>query len=85
MPMPEHERDETQPESFTQGLAKEPRQEARSSLRWARNCAVVGAIGLGAVGLWFFGLTGLWIGAGLGAVVGGVGGFLVYADATTGF
>jgi hypothetical protein len=83
--MTEPDRDDPQSESFSQGLVKEFRQEARSALRWARNGAIVGAVVLGGIGLWYFGLVGLGIGAGIGAVVGGVGAFLLYSDASTGF
>ena len=83
--MNQHDRDDMQSESFSRGLGKEIAQEARSWLRWALGGAVVGAVVLGGAGLWYFGFTGLWIGAGVGAVGGGLGAFLLYGDAATGF
>ena len=83
--MTTHDRDENQPESFTRALGKKLRQEARSCWRWVSRGAIVGAVVLGGIASWYFGLTGLWIGAGIGAVCGGVGAFLIYGEATTGF
>ena len=83
--MNQHDRDESRPESFTRGLGKAMGQEARSWLRWTLRGAVVGAIVLGGVGCWFFSLTGLWLGAGVGAIGGGLCAFFVYGDAASGF
>lgn len=83
MNQPDH--DDSQPGSFTQELGKQVGREARSALRWTARGAMLGAMVVGAFGLWYFSLMGLWIGAGIGAVGGGIGAFLFYADASTGF
>lgn len=65
-------------------LAKEVlsglKEDARSWLRWAIGGAIAGAVVLGGIGLILFGLKGLLIGAGIGAVVGGVGVSLLYLN-----
>ena len=52
--------------------------EARNSLRWAAWGAGIGAVMLGAAGLWFFGPVGLAVGAAIGAIAGGLGAWFVY-------
>lgn len=54
--------------------------EVRRSLRWAVWVAGLGATVLGAAGFWFLGLTGLAIGAAVGAVAGGLGAWFFYLD-----
>ena len=56
--------------------------ELRSWLRWTLWGAAIGAVALGAVGLWYFGTTGLVIGALVGAVAGGLGGLVFYYQAS---
>ncbi|MEM8885560.1 MAG: hypothetical protein AAGD14_15955 [Planctomycetota bacterium] len=51
---------------------------AKSSLRWALGGAIVGALVLGVAGAWFAGVTGLGIGAAVGAVLGGIGAWWFY-------
>jgi hypothetical protein len=82
--MNQHDREHTNPETFTRQLGNEVGREARSWLRWTLRGAVVGAVTLAGFGFWYFGLMGLWIGGGLGAVAGGLGAFFLYGDASIG-
>ena len=66
--------------TFAKEVLSGLKEEARTSLRWAIGGAIVGAVVLGGIGLIIFGLKGLLIGAGLGAVVGGVGLSLLYLN-----
>jgi uncharacterized protein YcfJ len=47
-------------------------------LRWTLWGAAIGAAAFGAVGLWYFGTTGLALGALVGAVAGGLAGLVFY-------
>jgi hypothetical protein len=75
---PKHARkDESIPRSLVRGAASGLRiagsglaQMALGWLRWLGAGAVGGAVVLGGVGLYFFGLNGLALGAGVGAVLG---------------
>jgi uncharacterized protein YcfJ len=62
-------------------IGKDLLRETATTLKWALGGAVVGAVVLGGLGLWKFGLTGLGIGAVAGAVVGGAIGFWAYFSA----
>jgi len=73
---PRHERRE--PASLAREVGPSLKQETRSWLRWGAWGAVLGAVTLGAAGFWFFGTTGLLLGAAIGAVAGGIGSLLLY-------
>lgn len=60
------------PTSLAREVAQGLKAEFRTSLRWALRGAGVGAVLLGAAGFWFFGPTGLALGAGVGAMAGGL-------------
>ena len=64
--------------AFGSGLV----QGARSTLRCIAWGAAVGAVVLGAAGWWYFGMNGLMIGAGVGAVIGAIG-FWMFAYETS--
>ena len=64
-------------------VSKELVREAGRTMKWGGTCALVGATALGVLGLWKFGLTGLGIGIVAGAVVGGVGGIILYVKASS--
>ncbi|MEZ5989275.1 MAG: hypothetical protein R3F30_09170 [Planctomycetota bacterium] len=79
---PEDPRQEGQePASFGREIGTGIREEVRSWLRWAAFGAGLGAVVLGVTGFWYFGATGLAIGAAMGAVVGGIGAWLLYLNA----
>jgi hypothetical protein len=69
-------------ESFIKELGKDVGkgllQETGSTLKWAAGGAVLGALVLGGLGLWKFGLIGLGIGAAAGAILGAVAGGWFY-------
>ena len=48
------------------------------SFRWALWGAMIGAVLLGGTGFWYFGWEGLGLGLLAGAVLGGVGAWLLY-------
>ncbi len=56
------------------GLVK----EARNTLKWGLGGAIAGGLVLGILGLVKFGVTGLWIGAIAGALIGGIGAVFFY-------
>ena len=58
-------------------------EEASSSLKWAGWGALIGAVALGLAGLIQFNPTIGAIGAALGAVVGGIGAWVFYLQATS--
>lgn len=72
---------EPKQESLGREIGRGLVEEGRSSLRFAGFGAVIGAVVLGGVGFKFFGLPGLAIGAAIGAIVGGVGAWLMYLSA----
>jgi hypothetical protein len=70
--------DKSRSKSFLQNIGKGLVDDGRSCLRWMGVGAVIGAAIIGAVGAYYFGLTGLGYGAGIGAVVGGAVGWWLY-------
>ena len=55
-------------------------QEAGTTIKWAVGGAIFGAIVVGGLGLWKFGVTGLGIRAVAGAVIGGaIGGWTYFS------
>ena len=79
----------TQKKSGTMGFIKEIGREAGTDLvhetgttiKWAMGGALIGAVVLGGLGFWKFGVTGLTIGAIGGGIVGGVIGGWFYFSA----
>ncbi len=69
-----------EPPSLAREVGSSLKTKVRRSLRWALWGGGLGAIVLGAAGFWFFGATGLAIGAAVGAVAGGVGAWFFYLD-----
>ncbi len=67
--------------SLAREIGSSLKAEFRTSMRWAFWGAALGAIVLGAAGLWFFGTTGLAIGAAIGAVAAGLGAWFLYLNA----
>jgi hypothetical protein len=55
--------------------------ETGTTIKWAVGGALIGAVVLGGLGFWKFGVTGLAIGAIAGGVVGGVIGGWFYFSA----
>ena len=55
--------------------------ETVTTIKWAVGGALIGAVVLGGIGFWKFGVTGLAIGATAGGVVGGVAGGWFYFSA----
>jgi hypothetical protein len=56
-------------------------RETGTTIKWAVGGALIGAVVLGGLGLWKFGVTGLAIGAISGGVVGGVvGGWFYFSE-----
>ena len=55
--------------------------ETGTTIKWAMGGALIGAVVLGGLGFWKFGVTGLAIGAIAGGVVGGVIGGWFYFSA----
>ena len=80
---------ETQKKSGTMEFIKEIGREAGTDLvhetgttiKWAMGGALVGAVVLGGLGFWKFGVSGLAIGAIAGGIVGGVVGGWFYFSA----
>ena len=67
-------------EGFIKGVGKELLRETGTTIKWAVGGAVFGAIVVGGLGLWKYGVTGLGIGAVAGAVIGGaVGGWAYFS------
>lgn len=62
--------DNSSPPSVAREVGKGLIEDARSTLRWVGGGALVGALGLGGAGFWFFGTDGLLYGAAIGAVAG---------------
>lgn len=76
--------DEERPSSpIVEGVKEGLVEEAGRWLKWAFGGALLGALVLGGLGLYWFGLTGLGIGAAAGAVLGGFGAWLFYVSATS--
>ena len=79
----------TQKKSGTMGFIKEIGRdvgtdllhETATTIKWAMGGALIGAVVLGGIGFWKFGVTGLAIGAIAGGVVGGVIGGWFYFSA----
>ena len=55
--------------------------ETGTTIKWAMGGVLIGAVVLGGLGFWKFGVTGLTIGAIAGGVVGGVAGGWFYFSA----
>jgi len=66
------------PDSLLREVGSGLKDEVRTWLRWTMWGAVLGAVVVGAAGAWYFGFTGLAVGAGIGAVAGGLGALLFY-------
>ena len=64
--------------SFARELGRGLVDEGVTWLRWAGTGAMVGAVTVGAAGLYFFGIEALAIAAVVGAIVGGLGALAVY-------
>jgi len=62
-------------------VGKDLLRETGTTIKWTLGGALVGAVALGGIGLWKFGVTGLAIGAVSGAMVGGAVGFWLYFSA----
>lgn len=61
-------------------VGKELLRETGTTIKWAVGGAVMGALVVGGLGLWKFGVTGMGIGALTGAVIGGaVGGWAYFS------
>ena len=77
MPYSEDKPPECQvPPSLAREVGSSLKAEFRHSLRWAAWGGGLGAVVLGAAGFWYFGATGLALGAVAGVVGGGVGAWL---------
>lgn len=72
---------ETEPDGFLKAVGKGIAEEAKFSLRWASWGALCGAVILGAGALDDFGPCGLLFGAALGALIGGIGTWIVVLTA----
>lgn len=72
-------------ESSTLGdeIIGEVKREAGAWLKWAATGAVLGAVILGGLGFYLLGFMGLLGGAAAGAVLGAIGLWLFYLNATT--
>jgi hypothetical protein len=74
-------------ESFAKETAKEAGKgllkEGKATVKWGLWGAVVGAVALGGTGWFKFGTTMGLIGAGVGAVVGGIGAAWFYISASS--
>jgi hypothetical protein len=82
---PRHtEKEEPIPLSIVRAATSALVKEARFWLRWMGVGAVVGAGVLGGGGLYFFGLQGLALGVGIGAVLGGLLVAVLFLLASTG-
>ena len=64
--------------SFARELGRGLVDEGVTWLRWAGTGAMVGAVTVGAAGLYFFGIEALAIAAAAGAIVGGLGALALY-------
>jgi len=77
----------SQPESLAKETAKEVGKEllkeGKTTVKWGFWGAVVGAVALGGAGWFKFGTTMGLIGAGVGAVVGGIGAAWFYISASS--
>jgi hypothetical protein len=62
---------EDREDSFLKDVGKDLAREFGVSLRWAAAGAIGGALLLGVIGFFVAGLTGLGVGAGIGAISGG--------------
>jgi energy-converting hydrogenase Eha subunit A len=58
-------------------------EEGKSWLRWALGGAIVGALGLGGLGVYLFGVEALIYGVLIGAVIGAIGAWLLYIYGTS--
>ncbi len=77
----------SQPESLAKETAKEVGKEllkeGKTTVKWGLWGAAVGAVALGGAGWFKFGPKVGLIGAGVGAVVGGIGAAWFYVSATS--
>lgn len=62
-------------------VGKDLLRETGTTMKWTLGGALVGAVALGGIGFWKFGIAGLAIGAVAGAAVGGGIGFWLYFSA----
>jgi hypothetical protein len=69
-------------ESVVKEVGKGLLKEARPTLKWGLGGPLVGAVALGGAGWFKFGAKVGLIGAGVGAVVGGIGAGWFYISAT---
>jgi len=77
------EENETESRSLLGEVGQGLKNEAKSWLLWAGIGAVIGALTLGGLGLYLMGALGLFGGAAAGAILGGLGAWLFYMNATT--
>ena len=74
--------DKKEPESeigkFARELGRGLVDEGITWLRWAGTGAMIGAVTVGAAGLYYFGTEALPIGIAVGAIVGGIGALILY-------
>jgi hypothetical protein len=68
-------RAKSETEEFIKDVGKDLLRETGTTIKWAVGGALVGAVVLGGLGLWKFGITSLTIGAVVGAALGGATGF----------
>lgn len=69
-------------ESLVKGVGKGLLEEGKTTFKWGFWGALVGAVGAGGFGWYRFGFKAGLIGAGVGAVVGGIGAVGIYLSAS---
>jgi hypothetical protein len=77
------DQDKVEPPSFGNEVKGELKKEAKAWLKWAFVGAAIGATLLGGFGFFVLGFSGLLGGAALGAIIGALGFWLFYLNATT--
>ena len=76
-------KDELGSGSLGSEIKADVKREVGTWFKWAAAGAMVGAVLLGGLGAYLLGSQGLLWGAGSGAVMGGLGSWLFYLNATT--